>query len=131
MVAANAVFLTFLAAPGFGRADSLRQDPDAKASISYVDPDSGAMFRVESDGLLLTKRDRTGQIVWTKDLRAEAGVPDYRHLHPRLMFVGAPLRWMMQDRPDKHRRYLAVSYDNSQFGLVDIETGAFYMLGQD
>jgi hypothetical protein len=99
--------------------------------MTYVEPATGAIFYVESDGRHLAKLEKSGKIDWVEDPRAGSGLPDYRTADPKLVFIGAPQAWSVRHPRKVCRTYIEISFSNSQFGEVDVETGAFYPMGQD
>ena len=65
-----------------------------------------------------------------KDPFVDAKLEPYRSAKPKIVGIGPPLKWMKKHmRPN--RRYVAVSYDSTQFGIVDEYNGDLTFLGQD
>jgi hypothetical protein len=96
--------------------------------VSYKDPASGVTFTVEKDGAHLVATGADGRQLWRREPHADAKVQEYRTATPCIVFMGVP-----QDRMIKGRsgRYFGISFNNSQFGIVDIGNGDFTFMGQD
>ncbi len=97
----------------------------------YFDQPSGAIYYVESDGKHLAKIERNGRPVWVREPHADAQVEFYRTPDPKIVGVGPLTPWMLKAVQFPKHRYVAIRYSNSQFGVVDVETGRFEFLGQD
>jgi hypothetical protein len=109
-------------------------------SQAYKDADSGVIFYVESDGRHVAAISPDGKVHWNRDPMADAHLEryhdpallSYRVKTPRIVFIGK--------EPDQHAqrmtkegsgKFVAIAYENSQFGDVDIKTGDFIFGGQD
>ena len=86
---------------------------------TYKDAESGIVFYVESDGRHVSAISPAGQILWSRDPFADAHLPFYRTHTPRIVFIG---RW---------RGSVAISFDSTQSGDLDIKTGNFTFTGQN
>jgi hypothetical protein len=98
---------------------------------TYRDPASGAIFYVESDGMHLARLEKSGKLAWMTNPHSEARVPDYREMAPRIVHIGPLMPWMKRHLGDRARYFIAMTFTNSQFGVVDIRNGTFEFLGQD
>ena len=85
----------------------------------YKDAESGIMFYVEKDGRHVSAISPAGQILWSRDPFTDSHLPFYRTTTPRIVSIG---RW---------KGILAISFDSSQYGNLDIKTGDFTFGGQD
>ena len=99
---------------------------------SYKDPDSGIVFYVESDGRHIAAIAQDGKILWHKDPFADAHLELYRTKQPQIVSLGRPQNRMLEGMSGKGSgRFICISYNSSQAGLVDAKTGEFTFLGQD
>ena len=98
---------------------------------TYRDPVSGAIFYVESDGRHLARIEKSGKLAWMKNPHSDARVQDYRELDPKIVHIGRLMPWMKVHLKDSARYFITITFSNSQFGIVDMRTGAFQFLGQD
>lgn len=98
---------------------------------TYKDADSGIVFYVESDGRHVTAINPDGHILWSRDPFADAHLEFYRTTTPRIIYI---------DKMDKARggmlkgksgKYLAIRFNSSQAGILDVTTGDFTFMGQD
>jgi hypothetical protein len=102
--------------------------------MTYRDPDSQAIFYVESDGRHLARIGASGEIAWLKDPHADAKVEEYRFPNPQIVSINGPFRWqsnMVDELKPLSGHALWIRYSNSQAGLIDMRTGAFTFMGQD
>jgi hypothetical protein len=100
----------------------------------YRDPHSSTTLYVESDGRHVAAISEEGKLLWNKDPYTDAHVPFYRTKTPQIIFIGPISKsrppagpWAGKD-PDK---FVAITFTNSQFGLLRISNGEFKFLGQD
>ena len=49
----------------------------------------------------------------------------------KIVHIGALMPWMKRDLGDRARYFIAMTFTNSKFGVVDIRNGTFEFLGQD
>jgi hypothetical protein len=98
---------------------------------TYRDPVSGAIIYVESDGMHLARIEKSGKLAWMTNPHSDARVPDYREMAPRIVHIGPMTPWMKKHLTQSARYFITMTFTNSQFGLVDMRTGAFQFLGQD
>jgi hypothetical protein len=101
---------------------------------TYKDVDSGIVFYVESDGRHVTAIAPDSRILWSRDPFADAHLQPYRTHTPLIVYIGKidvadeSHNWMLRGRTG---RYIAISFNSSQFGIIDIKTGDFTFMGQD
>ena len=98
-----------------------------KGPLSYKDKEAGITFYVESDGRHVVALNSSGKILWVHDPFVEAGLKPYRNDHPRIIFIGSSAG-VKGLKPGK---FLGVSFDSTQFGVMDFQTGKFDFHGQD
>ena len=98
---------------------------------TYKDPDSGTVFYVESDGRHVSAIGPDGKILWSRDPFADAHVPFYRTETPRIFYIGKAHKKDELDLATKGiARIIAITYDSSQYGFLDVRTGDFIFWGQ-
>jgi hypothetical protein len=78
---------------------------------SYRDADSGIIFYVESDGRHIAAIGQDGKLLWHRD-----------------PFADARLEAMTGKGSGK---FVCISYNSSQAGVLDMKTGDFTFMGQD
>ena len=99
---------------------------------SYKDADSGIILYVESDGRHVAAIGQNGNILWHRDPFADAGLEFYRTKRPQIVWVGqASKRTLEGMRGKGSGRFISITYNNSQFGVLDAKTGDFTFMGQD
>ena len=83
----------------------------------------------ESDGRHVTGTDPHGKVLWRRDPFVEAKLQPYRNVFPRISWVGRPsyvCAPFVNGRP-----CVVITFDSSQFGVVNVSDGAFVFVGQD
>lgn len=95
---------------------------------AYKDKDSGIIFYVESDGRHVVAINPEGKILWCRDPFADAKLEPYRLKLPLIVYIGKPNEWQIKGR---EKQYIAISFNSSQFGIMDFENGDFIFQGQD
>jgi hypothetical protein len=94
--------------------------PAAIDGLIYKDAATGTILYVETDGRHVVAISPEGNILWRKDPFIEGGLQPYRMARPTIAFIG-----------DARGGTVGIRFTSSQFGEIDIATGAFRFLGQD
>lgn len=100
----------------------------------YKDPNSATTLYVETDGRHVAAISGEGKLLWNKDPYTDGHLPFYRTKNPQIIFIGSvsksvpPAGPWAGKQPDK---FVAITFNNSQFGLLRISNGEFKFLGQD
>jgi hypothetical protein len=104
-----------------------------RGPLVYKSPKSGVLFYIESDGRHISALDPLGKIIWTRDPVADTKMKPYRFAEPQIVWIGEPQEWMVESmaRQGKKGEYVAITFNASQFGVVDTATGEFTFQGQD
>jgi len=100
----------------------------------YKDPHSSTTLYVETDGRHVAAISGEGKLLWNKDPYTDGHLPFYRTKDPQIIFIGPVSKsrppagpWAGKE-PDK---FVAITFNNSQFGLLRISNGEFKFLGND
>ena len=96
--------------------------------VAYVDKKLQAVFYAETDGRHLSAIAFDGRILWTRSPFVDAKLEPYRMAEPKIIRIGAPLPWMIKGAKGS---FVAITFESTQFGLVDVKSGDFTFLGQD
>jgi hypothetical protein len=99
-----------------------------RGPVAYSDKKLQRVFYVESDGQHLSCIGFDGKVMWTRVPFVDARLEPYRMEKPRIVFIGQPLPWMLKDRKGT---FVAINFESTQFGVIDIDSGTFYFWGQD
>jgi len=100
----------------------------------YRDPRSTTTLYVETDGRHVAAISGDGKLLWTEDPFKDGHLPFYRMKNPQIIYIGPvsksrPYAGSYAGRePDK---FVAITFNNSQFGLLRISNGEFKFLGND
>ncbi len=120
--------------------DDTKREPPARAEArkasnprTFKDDRTGVLFYVESDGRHVAAINGGGTILWHKDPFVDAGLKPYRTARPVISYIGKPSDKGMETMKARGKKgpFIGLSYNSSQFGLLDVTTGEFTFLGQD
>jgi hypothetical protein len=94
------------------------------------------VIHVEADHRTIWVSDRLGHKLWREDPFEAAAMRPYRYVKPVIVFVGPfPRSQIRQDHEAscaaKGEPAVALAYDSTQFGCLNVRTGRFVFLGQD
>ncbi|GAA4047670.1 hypothetical protein GCM10022409_37490 [Hymenobacter glaciei] len=90
---------------------------------SLVDSVTGVRFIIDSLRINISAIDKSGKLLWKTDPQTDAQLMKYRVERPTIVYFG----WCTSYRKGE----ICITYENSQFGSLNKETGAFFMMGQD
>jgi hypothetical protein len=96
--------------------------------MAYRRPGDDSLYYVEGDGRHLAAIARDGVVLWREDLFTQANLEQYRVEEPKISRLGQASRSMLEGRVGG---YIAVQFNSTQFGIVDVATGEFIFGGQD
>jgi hypothetical protein len=93
----------------------------------------GTTLYVESDGRHVAAISGDGKLLWNRDPFKDAHLDYYRTEKPQIVYIGPVPKSnyyakYAKNEPDK---FAAITFNNSQFGLLRISNGEFQYLGQD
>lgn len=103
--------------------------------VTYKDAETGIVFSIGNNGRYLIAMNSDGKRLWTRD--PHDGIPAYRISTPCIIYLGAgPTESITLSNgaeyvEGKTGHYIALNFNNSQFGIVDTKTGVFVFLGQN
>jgi hypothetical protein len=89
-----------------------------------LDPKTRISYHLASDGRHISAIDRYGKILWRRDPFNDAGLWPYRFSKPVIVYFE-----FGTDRQDKQG--ILLRFNSSQFGYLDMATGAYRYGGQD
>lgn len=96
----------------------------------YTDTKSGTLFYVESDGRHVAAISKNGRLLWNRDPFKDGRLSFYRTNTPQIVYIG-PAYESAQISKATQNKFVAISFNSSQFGLLRITDGEFTFLGQD
>lgn len=91
----------------------------------YKDSNSKTLFYVETDGRHVAAISDERKLLWCSDPHKDADVEPYRTDKPQIVYIGPAPKWY------NATGVVAISFNNSQFGVLKISNGDFEFLGQD
>jgi len=95
----------------------------------YKDSKTGTLLYVETDGRHAAAISPGGKLLWNRDPFRDASLPLYRTKKPQIIYLD----------PDSDAKqngavpgdFVAIAFNNSQFGRLRIGDGEFVFGGQD
>ena|SRR2546423_7515165 len=98
---------------------------DFRGPQVYKDPTSGMLLYVETDGRHVAAISCAGKLLWNRDPFTDAHLPFYRTEKPQIVSIG----------PDptggEPGKFVALTFNSSQFGIMRTSDGEFRFRGQD
>lgn len=98
---------------------------------TYKDTNSGISFRVEIDGRHITAINSEGRTNWCRDPFTDSHLEFYRTKTPVIRYLGKSHKQSEEYWSKRGKKVLGLTYNSSQSGELDIETGDFFFGGQD
>lgn len=107
-----------------------------RAARSYRDPASGTIFYVESDLHHVVALDKDGKILWCRQPALDGNLPPYSEKHPRanpaVVWIGA----LAESQNERLKntgggKFIGISFNSRQAGVLDTKTGDFTFWGQN
>jgi hypothetical protein len=102
-----------------------------RGPMAYADRATETLFYVESDGRHLSAIAFSGKVLWTRNPFVEAHLKPYRVKNPQIVFIGRADPSSLPDGYDKKALFIGISFESTQFGVVDAAKGDFTFQGQD
>jgi hypothetical protein len=96
----------------------------------YKDQHSGTTLYLETDGRHVAAISSDGKLLWSRDPFKDAHLPFYRTKKPQIIYIG-PLSKSDHPSEGDPDEFVAITFNNSQFGLLRIMSGDFRFRGQD
>lgn len=112
-------------------------DPSSAKPIAFKDSRTAISFYVESDGRHLAAIDAKGTLLWVVNPFELGGFCEYRSPHPVIYKIFQDDGSELKDASFKRRginighKFLRITFDSSQFGVIDETTGDFFGIGQN
>ena len=112
-------------------------DTSTPKAISFKDDRSSVMFYVESDGRHMAAIDPSGKLLWVRNPFEESKECPYRTPRPIIqklesIEVSKEIADIYKNQNFNMRHdFIRVTFDSSQFGLLDVETGDYFVEGQN
>jgi hypothetical protein len=121
--------------PAIGEIEIPVLDTKPRQELVFRDSDTRVTLRSHADGRYVSATDEKGRLLWSRDPFSDADIEPYRYAVPRINFLGAPPEWIRNGcalvAGSPSGRCVAISYDSTQFGLLDVRTGRLGFMGQD
>jgi hypothetical protein len=119
------------------RSNELLWDPSSAVAMSYKDARTSITIRVDSDGRHLSATDAQGKFLWARNPWEESHFCPYRTLRP-VVFALTNTEMSDQRRATLQLRganvahsFVDLTFDSSQYGVLDESTGDFFPEGQN
>ena len=113
-------------------------NPANAVPMAYKDPSSSIVIYVESDGRHIAATDADGKLLWVRNPWEEShAFCQYRTPRPvvdslkKMELNDAARSNLKASGANLDHTFVSLSYDSSQFGMLDELTGEFYPGGQN
>lgn len=96
-----------------------------------VDSVNKVKFILDSTQTFIIAVDFNYKKLWSTDPHRDNHIDNYRTDKSKIISYKLEKPDLKRSDEWKDKTVIVIGYNNSQFGLVDVKTGAFYFLGQD
>jgi hypothetical protein len=93
---------------------------------SIIDSVSGNKFYLDSSKIFITAVDSKGKLLWKTDPWKDNNLMEYRVNRPIIVYFN-----FASSKDSAHKKEIGISYNNSQFGRIELISGKFTFRGQD
>jgi len=93
---------------------------------TLIDKKSGDKFIIDKQRIYITAFDRNGKLLWKTDPVIDNKLPKYRIARPTIIYFA-----LYSEGVKKGKERIWITYNNTQFGVLDKLTGKFNFYGQD
>jgi len=90
-----------------------------------VDTESGTQFQLDTTQIYITAITSNNDTLWKIDPWKDNNLGEYRLKRPIIIY------FMFKTDEITGRKVIAIDYNSSQFGTVELKTGQFTFLGND
>ncbi len=91
-----------------------------------IDTISGISFALDTSQQIITAINHNGDTLWQTTPSTNLNVQEYRIKNPKIVYYN-----FKQDEFQNNKEVIWVIFQNTQFGVIDKETGKYIMYGQD
>ena len=95
-------------------------------TIRVTDKETGIVYEVQSDRRTISATKQDGTMIWKVNPFVDAKLEPYRVKHPFIGYFGKNLNQSNIKEP-----VLGISFNSSQFGVIELESGKFHFSGND
>jgi hypothetical protein len=88
-------------------------------------------FVLDTSHIYITAYGASGKILWKTDPWKDNKIEIYRTNRPVIVNMQFDTNPGYPNKNNKGEKVIWIQYINTQFGYLDLRTGAFYFLGQD
>jgi hypothetical protein len=99
-----------------------------KGPLAFKDNETGTVFYIESDGRHVAAITSDGKILWIRNPFVDGKLKPYRYENPLIVQIGKAD--VSIDR-QRHGRFLFISFNSTQSGVLNMADGKFTFMGQD
>jgi len=93
---------------------------------TLIDKKSGHKYIIDKQRIYITAIDKNGKLLWKTDPVIDNKLPKYRIARPQIIYFA-----LCSERVKKGNEKIWITYNNTQFGVLDKLTGKFNFYGQN
>lgn len=90
---------------------------------TIIDKTNGNKFILDKERIYIKALDKEGKLLWKTDPSVDNKIEEYRVKRPVIIYFAFDL--------DNGKEVIWITYNNTQFGTLNKENGAFDFHGQD
>jgi hypothetical protein len=103
-----------------------------QTSVKLIDSLTSNYYILDSTHIFVTAYDKSNKIIWKTDPYIDNAIEEYRTIRPII------INWGFGKSPNyfpkeikEGLKVIWITYNNTQYGFIDIRTGKYYWCGQD
>jgi hypothetical protein len=107
-------------------------DPRPTNPLAFTDARTAILLYAESDGRHIAGIDRDGKILWHNPFE-DSGLEPIRTRRPVISYIGVAPDWMLRNMKSRGKKgpFIALSFNSTQSGVLELKSGDFFFMGQD
>lgn len=101
-------------------------------SVKLIDSLTNNYYILDSTHIYIAAFNKSGKAIWKTDPYKDNSIREYRTKRPVIIHYGFGVSPnYFPDRIKEGSKVIWITYSNSQFGFIDLNTGKYYWCGQD
>ncbi len=103
-----------------------------QTSVKLIDSTTTNYFVLDSAHILISAFDKLNKKLWITDPYKDNSIEEYRTKRPIIIQYGfGESSRDYSDNVKKGQKVIWITYNNTQFGFIDLKTGKYHFCGQD
>jgi hypothetical protein len=101
-------------------------------AVKLVDSLTNNYYIMDSTHIYITAYNKSGKVLWKTDPYKDNSIGEYRTKRPVIVHYGfGESHNFFSDKIKEGSKVIWITYNNTQFGFIDLKSGKYYWCGQD